>query len=488
MSAAAPRAQGTEGAWSADYTTDPDQAMPLSVSQLVLRAKQLEIEALRHLAGRVELVDVTGQLIDALQRERGASSGFLASGGQRFAAERRAASAVAEPVEAALREQFAQHLQPPLGASTRLLSLMAWVLLDLEALPALRAQIERQTPSASDAVAAFSRVIAGLVELIFHLADAAPNPDVSRLLVAFVHLVQGKEAAGQERAVGAQLYASGLCTEALQQRVVQLIEAQERSLHLFEEFAEPALRTRWQQLQLTPKVALLERLRRTLCMARHEAALDSSLSDDWFEVASVRIAELWQLQTELVACLRQACQAQIEAVERDLQDSEGLLRQLRDKPLPRAQAVERFFSQAGGEALPVAGLAGAAHSAAAAAAASVAAGSGPGGAGVVNASAAVNAAPGHEPSVSSLVELLQAQSERLARMEVELDTARRALNERKVIERAKGALMARLGLTEDAALRALQKASMDHNRRLLDVAEATLALPDFVFEGRGAGK
>jgi AmiR/NasT family two-component response regulator len=83
--------------------------------------------------------------------------------------------------------------------------------------------------------------------------------------------------------------------------------------------------------------------------------------------------------------------------------------------------------------------------------------------------------------VSSLVDLLQAQSTRLANMESELEAARRALHERKVIERAKGALMARMGLTEEAAFRALQKASMDHNRRLLDVAEATLALPDFAF-------
>jgi len=64
---------------------------------------------------------------------------------------------------------------------------------------------------------------------------------------------------------------------------------------------------------------------------------------------------------------------------------------------------------------------------------------------------------------------------------VELQAARRALSERKVIERAKGMLMARLGLTEEAAFRALQKASMDQNRRLLDVAEATLALPDLAF-------
>ncbi len=40
--------------------------------------------------------------------------------------------------------------------------------------------------------------------------------------------------------------------------------------------------------------------------------------------------------------------------------------------------------------------------------------------------------------------------------------------------------MARMGLTEDAAFRALQKTSMDHNRKLVDMAEAALALPDLV--------
>mgnify|MGYP006190552121 CR=1 FL=1 len=48
----------------------PDLAAPLSVSNLVLRSKQLEIDAVRHLASRAELVDVIGQLIQGLQRER----------------------------------------------------------------------------------------------------------------------------------------------------------------------------------------------------------------------------------------------------------------------------------------------------------------------------------------------------------------------------------------------------------------------------------
>src|SRR5690606_14957273 len=121
-------------------------------------------------------------------------------------------------------------------------------------------------------------------------------PGTSRLMVALVHLVQGKEAAGQERAVGAQLFASGVADEAEQQRIIHLIDAQERSLRVFEEFAEPVLRSRWEQQQLTPKVALLERLRRALCTARPGASLDTGVSDSWFEVSSERITELWHLE------------------------------------------------------------------------------------------------------------------------------------------------------------------------------------------------
>ena len=434
--------------------------MTLSASHLVLRAKQLELDAVRHLVERVELAGGVGQLIDALQRERGVTSIYLASAGQRFQSERQAALAAVRPIEASLLTLFHEQGLLTQGATARTLSLMAWVLLDLQALAALRLQIDQRIPTAHEAVAAYSRVIAGLVELIYQLADAAPHPGISRQLVALVHLIQGKEAAGQERAVGAALFASGACSEAQQLRIVKLIDAQEHSLKVFEEFAQPALQALWQQQQLTPNVAMLERLRRPLCTARHGTVLDARLSDSWFEAASVRIAALWQCEVELVEGLRQACAAQLDATQQDLRDSEGLLRQLRDNPPPHTHAVSRFFSTAEQpDAAPVLGSTSDSVSDTAASAPDAA-------------------------KVSSLEELLQAQTARLANMESELETARRALHERKLIERAKGALMARMGLTEDAAFRALQKTSMDHNRKLVDVAEAALALPELVFGPR----
>jgi AmiR/NasT family two-component response regulator len=83
----------------------------------------------------------------------------------------------------------------------------------------------------------------------------------------------------------------------------------------------------------------------------------------------------------------------------------------------------------------------------------------------------------------SILDMVRAQSGRLQTMSDELNTARGALHERKVIERAKGLLMAHRGLTEDQAYRMLRQTAMDQKRRLVDVAEATLALADMLPAG-----
>jgi len=56
----------------------------------------------------------------------------------------------------------------------------------------------------------------------------------------------------------------------------------------------------------------------------------------------------------------------------------------------------------------------------------------------------------------------------------EIQGLRQALADRKVIERAKGLLMAREGLTEDEAFRRLRRSSMDTQRPLADTARAVL--------------
>jgi response regulator NasT len=62
----------------------------------------------------------------------------------------------------------------------------------------------------------------------------------------------------------------------------------------------------------------------------------------------------------------------------------------------------------------------------------------------------------------------------------ELADARTELSDRKLIDRAKGLLMSRQGLTEEAAYARLRKAAMDKGLRLADVAQRILDVSDLL--------
>lgn len=65
-----------------------------------------------------------------------------------------------------------------------------------------------------------------------------------------------------------------------------------------------------------------------------------------------------------------------------------------------------------------------------------------------------------------------ARFQMVRQMRAELAETRRALEERKVIDRAKGLLMKAKGIDEEAAYALLRKTAMDQGRRVAEVAEA----------------
>jgi response regulator NasT len=63
----------------------------------------------------------------------------------------------------------------------------------------------------------------------------------------------------------------------------------------------------------------------------------------------------------------------------------------------------------------------------------------------------------------------------IADLKAEQARLQQLLEERKLVERAKGVLMEKLGLSEEAAYRRLQKQARDTNQRLADLARALLS-------------
>jgi response regulator NasT len=74
--------------------------------------------------------------------------------------------------------------------------------------------------------------------------------------------------------------------------------------------------------------------------------------------------------------------------------------------------------------------------------------------------------------VKSVIDTAIARFTMVRQMREELEEMRRALEERKVIDRAKGLLMKAKGIDEQAAYALLRKTAMDQGRRVADVAEA----------------
>jgi response regulator NasT len=83
-------------------------------------------------------------------------------------------------------------------------------------------------------------------------------------------------------------------------------------------------------------------------------------------------------------------------------------------------------------------------------------------------------APVLQAAVTRFLEFQALRSER--------DEAIAKLNERRAIERAKGILMRRRDLTEDAAYEVLRKMAMNRGRRLIEVAESIITAEEALSE------
>ena len=76
--------------------------------------------------------------------------------------------------------------------------------------------------------------------------------------------------------------------------------------------------------------------------------------------------------------------------------------------------------------------------------------------------------------VKSILDMAVSRFRAFNKLRGELDRAKAALDERKVVERAKGILMKERALSEEAAYALLRRAAMNENRRLTEVAQSVV--------------
>lgn len=401
----------------------------------LLAARQQEIAELQTLNGTCELVRRTGEVIHALQAERGSANACLASSEPTFHERWQDKCTLTNIAVSDLHALLNSDLS--FAGTSRLYARIALAAHTLNGLATHRSQVAAFEASAADSTAQYSMIIDALIALIFEAIDATAEPEISRLLLALFNLIEAKAYAGLERANGVRLLTDEHTHNTDYQTLAALIDCQEQSLVRFETFCGDDIRAQWSALQSTLPLHDLERLRRQL-LSPH-ATLSHRLINTWFDTCSARIDGFHLVERHLADQIQQACRdriAETKALLEDQRESLGL------HSVPSDAWMAKATIAATGDSV------------------------------------------GHEQRLASrlnrtLMDLLKAQSADLQLMSNELSSVRAALEDRKLIERAKGLLMVQQGISEEAAYGLLRQKAMSQHTKITEVASALLAMADF---------
>lgn len=401
----------------------------------LLAARQQEIAELGALNVTCELVRRTGELIHALQSERGSANACLASPEPTFRECWQDKCTKTDKAICGLNSLLNGNLS--IAGTSRLYARIALAIHMLTGLSSHRAQVAELEATTIDSTAQYSKIIDALIALIFEAIDATADSEISRLLLALFNLIEAKAYAGLERANGVRLLAAEQSPKIDQQILADLIDCQEQSLSRFETFGGEDIRAQWSALQSTLPLHELERLRRQLVSPN--SALSKGLINIWFDTCSARIDGLHQVERHMADLIQLACRTRIA-------ETKALLDKQRNSLKLNCAASDEWIAKA----------------------TTVAAGE----------------SVDHEQRLASrlnrtLMDLLHQQSADLQSINTELSSVRAALEERKLIERAKGLLMVQQGISEEAAYGLLRQKAMSQHLKITEVANALLAMADF---------
>ncbi|MEQ9845227.1 nitrate- and nitrite sensing domain-containing protein [Pectobacterium brasiliense] len=421
-------------------------AEPSTTIRFLLASRQCELNSLSYLLQSGELVGKISQLVHLLQRERGTANLFLCSDGRLFADELALREKDVQVAQTHLMTHLAglEKMTAELPQASRLFSRVASVVYALSLLPVLRQQIRQRLLPQPQTMTFFNDIVRNLLALVFEVSDTAADPGISRALIAMFSFMQGKELAGQERAIGAAAYAAGCVDEETRQKLLDLIERQERCFDTFLNFSDEENQQRWRAIALDSE---FERLRRIVCTRSPIEKLSEADSLHWFSIATRRIDEMKQMEDELEQTLMQRCRTRIAAAEKACSDQRADLDALMAQQEHDDPGYSIFIAghDVEGQNVPP---------------------------GWLN-------SDGVSPQLGrSLLSLVQQQSRRLQAQDHELAALRATLNERKQIDRAKGLLMQHRGLSEEEAYKTLRRMAMSQNKKLIDIATAMLAVAD----------
>jgi methyl-accepting chemotaxis protein len=251
-----------------------------------------EVEQIRPI---VELSIEGSLIVHELQKERGATSGYVSSKGTVFkdilATQRRSTDVVLNKTIKLIKEQSKYLKETNTETYNRLLN----VTRKLEQLTQHRTRVDRLTISAADAAQFFTELNHSLLSVSGDIANLSTYGELTTKLRNYYTFMQVKESAGQERAILNIALSHGSFQVGQYQKIVTLASFQEAYLKIFEQFVSH------EQLSALSSISSSRATKKVLEIRAitHKKYVEGNFGvsgEEWFKVSTDRINQLKALE------------------------------------------------------------------------------------------------------------------------------------------------------------------------------------------------
>jgi diguanylate cyclase (GGDEF)-like protein/PAS domain S-box-containing protein len=269
---------------------------------------------MRNLRSIAELAPGIGDLVHALQKERGVSAIFIGADSAELAAKLPARHAETDQKRATAANALANFDDSRFGGT--LTRRITAALETSDQIGTWRRAIAARTMTAPELTRLYGGAVTRLIDVVEEILVVSPRADLTRSVYAYLHLLHAKESSGLERAIGAAAFAGGRVDPASQARLGELIDHQRMYLEEFRFFATPGQIALLDRTLDGTGAAELERMRRIAAGSQNLRLTGDVKASRWYDITTQRIDRMKLVEDGLAADLIAMARHAEEAAER----------------------------------------------------------------------------------------------------------------------------------------------------------------------------
>ncbi|WCL54849.1 methyl-accepting chemotaxis protein [Gimibacter soli] len=243
----------------------------------------------------VELAESASALVHELQKERGTSAGYIGSRGNGRLADN--LTSQRRETDTRLERLINSFGLNPVAQHYSLLVME--IRSELDKIDTVRADVSALNLSVPEMAGYYTGTIGKLLRLYADTIKDSADSEITVRGAALLALLEAKERAGLERAMGASGFGAGSFSPEIARNFTSMIAQQEAFLSFFRAMADKQKVRQLDAVLASPEAGKVNTLRATALASFTSGDTGGVTGADWFEAATDRIDRLYELEKSL---------------------------------------------------------------------------------------------------------------------------------------------------------------------------------------------